>query len=101
MRKLAVLILAIIFSTASCYAWGWKKDTGTPLNQEYHNEGKGYVGTLPDISKNFKSSEPKSTKPIYEKMFNLQQENKNLVKLRDTLLPKLMNGEIDLDKIEI
>lgn len=40
-------------------------------------------------------------KPIYEKMFNLQQENKNLVKLRDTLLPKLMNGEIDLDKIEI
>ena len=28
-------------------------------------------------------------------------ENENLSKLRDTLLPKLMNGEIDLDKIEI
>ena len=30
-----------------------------------------------------------------------QLENKNLEQLRDTLLPKLMNGEIDLDKIEI
>lgn len=28
-------------------------------------------------------------------------ENKILTKLRDTLLPKLMNGEIDLNKIEI
>lgn len=29
------------------------------------------------------------------------KENKRLEQLRDTLLPKLMNGEIDLDKIEI
>lgn len=29
------------------------------------------------------------------------EENQNLEQLRDTLLPKLMNGEIDLDKIEI
>lgn len=28
-------------------------------------------------------------------------ENEKLIKLRDTILPKLMNGEIDLDKIEI
>lgn len=28
-------------------------------------------------------------------------ENKHLESIRDTLLPKLMNGEIDLDKIEI
>ena len=28
-------------------------------------------------------------------------ENKKLEQLRDTLLPKLMNGEIDLDKMEI
>ena len=27
--------------------------------------------------------------------------NKKLSQLRDTLLPKLMNGEIDLDNIEI
>ena len=29
------------------------------------------------------------------------EENRKLEQLRDTLLPKLMNGEIDLDKIEI
>lgn len=40
-------------------------------------------------------------KPLYEIMFNNQKENRNLEQLRDTLLPKLMNGEIDLDKIEI
>ena len=28
-------------------------------------------------------------------------ENRYLEQLRDTLLPKLMNGEIDLDNIEI
>ena len=28
------------------------------------------------------------------------KENKKLSQLRDTLLPKLMNGEIDLDNIE-
>lgn len=35
------------------------------------------------------------------KMKNLMMENRYLEQLRDTLLPKLMNGEIDLDNIEI
>ena len=37
----------------------------------------------------------------YERILNIQRENKNLEQLRDTLLSKLMNGEIDLDNIEI
>ena len=40
-------------------------------------------------------------KPIFDKIENIREENKTLVQLRDTLLPKLMNGEIDLDKIKI
>ena len=36
-----------------------------------------------------------------DKMFNISKENETLEQLRDTLLPKLMNGKIDLDKIEI
>lgn len=40
-------------------------------------------------------------KPIMESIANNSLENKKLAELRDTLLPKLMNGEIDLDKIEI
>ena len=35
------------------------------------------------------------------KMSELNNQNQKLVELRDTLLPKLMNGEIDLDNIEI
>ena len=38
---------------------------------------------------------------MFEKIKNNQYENEELSQLRDTLLPKLMNGEIDLDNIEI
>ena len=38
---------------------------------------------------------------INNKIYNNQIQNKRLEQLRDTLLPKLMNGEIDLDNIEI
>ena len=40
-------------------------------------------------------------KKLFDKMENIRQENMILTQLRDALLPKLMNGEIDLDKIEI
>lgn len=43
----------------------------------------------------------KMVKTNYEKISNILEENRRLEKLRDALLPKLMNGEIDLDKIEI
>ena len=36
-----------------------------------------------------------------KKIQNNKVENYNLEQLRDTLLPRLMNGEIDLDNIEI
>lgn len=39
--------------------------------------------------------------PLYDIIEKNIMENETLSKLRDTLLPKLMNGEIDLDKIEI
>lgn len=39
--------------------------------------------------------------PMFEKIKENLLENKYLIQLRDTLLPKLMNGEIDVDKITI
>lgn len=36
----------------------------------------------------------------YKKISQIIEENKKLEQLRDTLLPKLMNGEIDLNNIE-
>ena len=41
------------------------------------------------------------SKNIIDKRLLMIEENRKLSELRDTLLPKLMNGEIDLDNIEI
>ncbi len=38
---------------------------------------------------------------MFKRILENEKENQNLEQLRDILLPKLMNGEIDLDKIEI
>lgn len=38
---------------------------------------------------------------MFEKILENEKENKALEQLRDTLLPKLMNGEIDLENVEI
>lgn len=39
--------------------------------------------------------------PIYQKIIYNTNEKKILTQLRDTLLPKLMSGEIDVDKVEV
>lgn len=43
----------------------------------------------------------KLEQPILKKIIDIKEQNKVLEQIRDTLLPKLMNGEIDLDKVEI
>ena len=40
-------------------------------------------------------------KSLFEKIKLNEAQNETLTQLRDTLLPRLMNGEIDLEKIEI
>ena len=39
--------------------------------------------------------------PMFEKIKQNQQEMQALSLLRDTLLPKLMTGEIDVSKVEV
>ena len=39
--------------------------------------------------------------PIFAQIRNLRDENANLSQLRDTLLPKLMSGELDVSNIEL
>lgn len=38
--------------------------------------------------------------PIYEMIISNRIENKKLASIRDTLLPKLMNGEIDMSEVD-
>ena len=60
---------------------------------------RNYQTVLPSESvlKNFDSI----VKPIFSNIQNNTLENTNLTQLRDTLLPKLMSGEIDVDKVEV
>lgn len=71
------------------------KNTGSAIP---HTD-KVFVGTLevPIIEK----EEQEKYKKLVDKLLEIRQENQTLTQLRDTLLPKLMNGEIDLEKIEI
>ena len=71
------------------------KNTGSAIP---HTD-KVFVGTL-EIPKLLKEQQEKY-KILLNKIIQNINENEILTQLRDTLLPKLMNGEIDLDKIEI
>ena len=53
-------------------------------------------------SKNYHDKFNMITKPIYLKIFDLEIENEYLTILRDTLLPKLMSGELEIpDDMEV
>lgn len=43
----------------------------------------------------------KIIKPLFENIKKNQQEITHLTTLRDTLLPKLMSGEIDVNEVKI
>jgi len=43
----------------------------------------------------------RTLKPVLKKIISNNIENRHLTALRDTLLPELMNGKIDLSKVEI
>ena len=65
---------------------------------------QGNYEDMSKISIPFSSNQEDITKQLdvtLEKINSNYCENKILEQLRDTLLPKLMNGEIDLDNIEI
>jgi len=63
MRKLLALILILMLTPASCFAFFGKKQT-------VDTEGKGYMGTLPDVTKTFATSEPSNAKPVFEETKN-------------------------------
>lgn len=86
------------------------------LSQEFQDllNSKGYGSAQPNVStadienitiQNIEDDDLmkfyEKVSPIYKKIILNCEENLNLEQLRDTLLPKLMNGEIDLDNIEL
>ena len=80
----------------------------TLLNSKGYGSAQPNVSTsdienalINDITEDNLKELYETIKPIYEKIISNSEEILNLEQLRDTLLPKLMNGEIDLDNIEI
>lgn len=43
----------------------------------------------------------KTVTPLFGKIGENQQENRTLTTIRDTLLPKLMNGEIEVNSVQV
>lgn len=70
----------------------------TIVNLNKSQFGKIQV-TIPTLSIMTKFDEIVS--PIFEKILQNQKENLNLSSLRDTLLPKLMSGELDVSNIDL
>ena len=72
--------------------------------------GSVFQNLKTDIVKNFEVIRPddetltsfqEMVAPLFNLMESCQKENKQLADLRDTLLPKLMPGEIDVSKVDL
>ena len=74
--------------------------TGSALQQLPVGKFKQIKIVLPQ-DRNIIQKYNELTECYYEKIDELEDENEILTKLRDSLLPKLMNGEIELDNVEI
>ena len=102
----------------------WASDNTLTIKTAYGNSIECYLKTVDYISLNRGSTQPlitqtdisnldikfnklkfeefeKNIRPLRDKIHQNELQNKTLEQLRDTLLPKLMNGEIDLNTINI
>ena len=68
MRRIFILVLVIFLTVLQANALFVGR-------QPAANEGSGYVGTLPDLSKSFTSSEPHESKPVFEKTENFHSNS--------------------------
>ena len=95
-----------IIDNSLVYAYFNNKDTQNIMMENARGTTILHASSSIDFM-NFKYNEKilkKYSKLIsvaFDKMKSIKNENEKLSKLRDTLLPKLMNGEIELANIEI
>ena len=77
----------------------YANQTGVPSIAQPATNLKKIKLPLPNIQEQYDWL--KIVKPLINKYQLNYFENERLTKLRDTLLPKLMTGEIDVDKVEV
>lgn len=87
----------------SFFIGNWHNDYYTKRIQQavQANLSLGTIKSLPIIIPDSQNLDKYTSlvEPLFKKMKQLENENKALSNLRDTLLPKLMNGEIELDEV--
>ena len=87
----------------SFFIGNWHNDYYTKRIQQavQANLSLGTIKSLPIIIPDSQNLDKYTSlvEPLFKQMKQLENENKALSNLRDTLLPKLMNGEIELDEV--
>lgn len=73
------------------------RQTGGAQQHINKNDIKEFVIILPN--QQLMSSFTNKVKPIFEKIAENKFENKTLSSLRDNILPKIMSGDVSLDKV--
>lgn len=68
MKKSIVFLLALIFSTTNTFAFFGK-------DEKIDTEGKGYLGTLPNLTKQYEVTEPAQGTPIFDKTQQFHSSN--------------------------
>ena len=76
-----------------------KTECATTVIHIWKNDFDAFKIILPDDDTLFKFDQ--LTDPLINKIVNNMEENISLENMRDSLLPKLMNWEINLDKVTI
>lgn len=74
------------------------KASGSTFKEVSGSVMKSVEAVIPDTDTLAKFND--FCQPLFEIQANLEQENRHLVDLRDTLLPKLISGEIDVSNIQ-
>lgn len=68
MKKSIIFLLALIFSATSAFAFFGK-------DEKIDTEGKGYLGTLPNLTKQYEVTEPAQGTPIFDKTQQFHSSN--------------------------
>lgn len=97
------------YSNFIYYYWQYLYDSNVFFSYENGTTGiknldiSGFVGTEPITIPPTKAIEKFNSiiESFFSQIFENGQENERLAALRDTLLPKLMNGEIDVENVKI
>lgn len=92
--------LYFLFKDEGYRAFVVGSSSGATVKHTSPNKILSYKAKFPDIESGIVKEFERKVKPTFDNVDNLQTQNQHLKEARDILLPRLMTGMIDVDKIE-